>query len=403
MPPHLRAFLFDSSQPSNDLVENVFSSWEKGIGVAIISTNQPRVLVDKAIVRCDPNEVVDLSTGETTTRELAIVETPDLAAVVLTSGTTADPKPVELSFRAMHNSVDAFYESTGLDSNTTWLCCLPPQYIGGLAIFARCFVKQSRLSFHQTFDVDRIAQSLVHDDIGAVSLVSSQLKQLLSADVNLSNLSTVLLGGSAIDAEVIRQCNDRDIPIHRTYGMTETWGGICHDGKLFSNTKVRINEDGIVELSSSSLMSGYRHNYPATIARITSDGWFITNDRGSFEKDELTIFGRADDVINSGGIKVDPEPVERLLRASFPDHSAWICATPHETYGQSVTACFLESNSLPTLQEIRASLSHDLPSTQLPIRLATIPSEPLTESGKIRRSELATMCTISEEHKKGSS
>ncbi len=376
----------------------MFSSWENGIGVVIISVNQPRVLIEKAIVRCDPNDVFDLSTNEKTVREVAIVETPDLAAVVLTSGTTSDPKPVELSFRSMENSVSATYQATGLDKNATWLCCLPPYYIAGLSIFARCFVNQSRLIFHETFNVDRVAQALKNENIAALSLVNSQLKQLLAAGVDLSDVQTVLLGGSAIDDDLMRQCTEKNINVHRTYGMTETWGGICHDGKLFDNTQARINADGIVEISSTSLMSGYRHNYPATISRITSDGWFVTNDRGTLENNVLTILGRADDVINSGGIKVDPETIEVLLRAAYPEHSVWVCATDHETFGQCVTACFLSSESLPTLHDIRNTLSRNLPSPQLPLRLATVNSAPMTDSGKIRRSQLSADCTVIEEH-----
>ncbi|HMS24175.1 MAG TPA: AMP-binding protein [Acidimicrobiia bacterium] len=399
MPSHLRAFLFDPTKASGStLIENVFSSWNNGDAITVIPSTYPQSLIDASIIRCDPSDVHDLASGEIHRRELAIVETPDLAAVVLTSGTTADPKPVELSFASMKASADALYEMCDLSSDDVWLCCLPPYYIAGLAIFARCFSTDSTLVFHEHFDVTRVEDSLKNESITAISLVSSQLHKLLDAKIDLSGLKTVLVGGSAVRSELIDTCSQQGIAIHQTYGMTETWGGICHDGILFDNTQARISDD-IIELSSTSLMSGYRHDYPATLARITPDGWFRTFDRGKIQDGRLHVLGRNDDVINSGGIKVDPLSLEAKLHDLYPEHAFIVCATPHKNLGSCVTLCFHGSTSdLPELEDIRKRLIEYVPSTHLPLRLATIDQLPFSETGKVKRSATAQLCTVVDEH-----
>ncbi len=399
VPSHLRAFLFDATKASGSaLTENVFSSWNNGDAVVIIPSSYPRSLIDTSIIRCDPSDVHDLVSGEMYRRELAIVETPDLAAVVLTSGTTANPKPVELSFASMKTSTDALYAMCDLSSDDVWLCCLPPYYIAGLAIFARCFSTGSTLVFHEHFDVARVADSLKNESVTAISLVSSQLHKLLDAKINLSGLRTVLVGGSTVRSELIDACSQHGIEIHQTYGMTETWGGICHDGILFDNTQARISDD-LIELSTTSLMSGYRHDYSGTLARFTPDGWFRTFDRGKIQDGRLHVLGRNDDVINSGGIKVDPLSLEAKVHALYPEHSLVVCATPHENLGSCVTLCFYSSTSdLPVLEDIRKRLIESMPSTHLPLRLATIDQLPISETGKVKRSAVAQLCTVIEEH-----
>ena len=148
MPQHLRALLYDPTHGSPDVLKNaVLSALADHIAICVISTAQPRVLIDKAIVAVDPSEVLNLKTNETLYRKLAIVETPDLAAVVLTSGTTSNPKPVELSFSSLKSSTNSLYEMCELDERDNWLCCLPPNYIAGLAIFGRCFISGSKITF----------------------------------------------------------------------------------------------------------------------------------------------------------------------------------------------------------------------------------------------------------------
>lgn len=397
--PYLRAFLFDSAHGhESEFVVQVFETWAAGQAVAVISSKFPDVVREKAIVKCDPNEVVDIARSTSTIRPVAIVDTAELGCVVLTSGTTGEPKPVEHTFESMRNATAALYETCGLSSVDTWLCCLPPYYIAGLAIFARCFISESKLIFHARFDVERIRKAIKNESVTAISVVAPQLRALLDADVDLSSLKTVLVGGSSLPPELLEACRSKNIAIHHTYGLTETFGGICHDGELFDNTLARISDTNQIEIQTTSLMSGYRHDFRATQQRITPDGWLRTGDRGEIHDNKLIVFGRIDDAINSGGVKVDPNMVENVLATKFPQFDMAVCSTPHPTLGQCVTLCIRDSETLPALDDIRDSLKDDIASTHLPLRLATVDTFPRSDLGKIDRAKLAASCVIISEH-----
>lgn len=399
MPQHLRAYLYDPAYGSGDkLVENIFTDWSSGNAIAIIPSNFPKSLVEKMIIHTDPSEVIDLKSDSAQKRELAIVDTPDLAAVVLTSGTTGSPKPVELGFGGMKSSVEALYKAADLNSRDTWLCCVPPHYVAGLSILARSFINGSNLIFHDSFEVEDIRTSLENNEVTAISLVPFQLQKLLQSKVDLSVLNAVLVGGGSVDPNLVEECKLQNIPIRTTYGMTETWGGICLDGHFLENTAGRIDNNEI-EISTTSLMLGYRHNYPATIAKLTPDHWYRTGDRGKIIENKIEVYGRSDETIISGGIKIDPIPLEKIVRSIFPNQEIAIVPTIHKSLGQCTTVCFLTSDKdVPKLEEIRSALIEHVPSTQMPARLATCDTFPMSAVGKLLREKLSKSCKIIEEH-----
>lgn len=390
---HLRAFIFDSAQRPNSIVNAIFNTWDQGHAVSVLPGNYPSSLLDEFIIKVDPTQVVSTS-NVISERKLAIVETPDLAAVVLTSGTTAKPKPVELSFESMQNSVNALYEFTSLDTSDSWLCCLPPYYIAGLSIFARSYINESELVFHESFDIERIRADI--KSVQAISLVPNQLLKLLDAKIDLTSLKTILVGGSSVHKNLLSRCEG--LNIHLTYGMTETWGGICHDGAIFPNSYARIVQ-GEIEIKTSSLMSGYRHDFPLTQSRITSDGWFRTLDRGELVDNRLNVFGRADEIINSGGIKIDPHQLETTIVNLIPIDEFIVCSTQHEILGECVTLCVLSKDAdLVDISKLRSDLKKDMPSTHLPLKIATIDKFIKNQNGKLNRKQISKFCNIVQEY-----
>lgn len=396
---NLRAFLYNPSHTDEaDLVKNILSSWEDGYALSLIPTNFPNHIVEEAIIRIDPNEVINLEDGTIAKRDLAIADSENLAAVVLTSGTVSRPKPVELSFDSMHESVNSFYRFTNLAKDAKWLCILPPHYIAGLNIFAKCFINNSEIVYHSSFDVERIRNEIETSQVEAMSLVPTQIEKLIENKVDLSPLHTVLVGGAQASEKLKQLCFDLKINIHFTYGMTETWGGICHDGVFFDNTEGRIN-DGILEIKTTSIMTGYRHDFGMTSSRFTQDNYFVTGDRAIMEGSKLKILGRADEVINSGGIKVDPIQVENAIRNTNIEQSFVICGTKNDSLGDVVTIVF--ENSLPpnfAIADFRKSLKALLPSTHLPARVAIIDSFYTGESQKIRRGKISNDCVIKQDY-----
>ncbi len=400
MSQHLRALLYDPTHGSeNELVDNVMSAFASSVAVCIISTTQPKYLVEKSIIAVDPSEVLDLSSGQITSRKLAIVETNDLAAVVLTSGTTHSPKPVELTYSGMTTSAQALYKYCELSSSDKWLCVLPPNYIAGLAIFARCFTQNSSLIVSSSFNPEDFEKTILENNVTVTSLVPKQLRDLIQSNINFGSLNKIILGGTKIDIDLLEVARSYGIKIFSSYGLTETWGGICMDGNFLDGTQGRISNDGHLELKTKSIMAGYRHNQPLTNSKFTSTGWFKTGDIGIIENNRLSISGRADELINSAGIKIDPAQLEVIISQHLPELEFAICSTEHEILGESVTIC-VETNlaKLISLGSLRSELRELLASTQLPTRLASIDSIPKTDSGKVQRKILSARCKIIEDH-----
>lgn len=393
---HLRAFLFDASHADGQiLVDSIYEQWNLGNSVCVINKNLPSSMLDRAILKSDPSEVEDVD-GSIKKRDLAIVETPDLAVVALTSGTTSNPKPVELSFSAMKSSSESLYRLANIEKDAKWLCVLPPYYIAGMSVIARSWVNEQPVIFRNKFDVQDVKILLDSGTIDAISLVPQQLQQLIDQSIDLSKLQCVLVGGSSIDPNLQNQIKEMS-NVHVTYGLTETFGGICLDHKLFDNTQVKIIDEQIF-IKSESTMSGYRHNFQLTSERLSPEGWFSTRDLGSYDNSNLIVNGRIDDLINSGGVKIEPQIIEKALySAGYTD--SIVIGTSHETLGQCVTVVNPTDTEIKNINELRNLLSMDLPTTHLPIRIAYSTKFYGNSHSKVNRKELANSCKIIEEYK----
>ena len=396
--PHLRAFLYDSShQELGQLIQNIYESWAAGIGVAVIDATQPQHLIDTAIVAIDPDEVV--SRDKTYSRPLAIFEEPQISVVSLTSGTSSTPKAVVHTPESMRNSVDAIAQVLILDSNDSWLLCLSPQFVAGMAVLARAFILRQNVHAFDKFNIAGIAEIIETQKSNLISLVPTQLKMLLDAQVDLSNFKAILVGGAGTTNDLIDRCEELNYKVYKTYGMTETFGGICHDGITFPNTTAREN-DGQIELNTTSIFSSYRHNEELTRSRFTNDGWYKTGDLGTAHNEyQISITGRADDIVNSGGVKINPVEIENILR-KYINTPFVVGGKDHEKWGQALSIVF--ENDVPkdaTLQTIRTLLSNDLDNKYLPLQTATVEAFQKTTSGKVKRKETLQKSKVVEEHK----
>jgi O-succinylbenzoic acid--CoA ligase len=396
--PHLRAFLYDPShQELVGLIGKIYESWSSGIGVSVIDSSAPKHLVDAAIIAIDPDEVV--SNNETYTRPLAIFEEPQISVVSLTSGTTSVPKAVVHTPQSMKNSVEAITQVLKLDSNDSWILCLSPAYIAGMAVLARAFLLQQNVHAFDKFDTESIAKIIEDKKPNLISVVPAQLKMLLDDNVDLSGFKAILVGGAGTDPELLDRCEEMNYNVFRTYGMTETFGGICHDGITFPNTTAR-EVDGEIQLNTSSIFSSYRHDFNLTKSKFTEDGWFKTGDLGTAHNDyQISISGRSDDTIISGGIKINPAEIENILRKYI--NTPFVAGgKDHEKWGQALSIVF--ENDIPkdaTLQTIRTLLSNDLDNKYLPLQTATVDTFQKTASGKIKRNETLQKSKVVEEHK----
>ena len=290
--------------------------------------------------------------------------------------------------------------------------------------------------------------ALAADDSGRAcpvytSLVPTQLRRALDDEQlrgALARLDAVLIGGAAADAQLLEQAKAAGIRVVTTYGMSETCGGCVYDGQPLPGVSMDVDQaTGAIWLSGPMLATGYLGDEERTrrcfvsrpqaqVAEGTSDAgntasaaesaeagaagagtgsdagageparrWFITSDRGHIVDGRLQVLGRLDDVIISGGIKVEPGPIEALLALNPLVSECAVVGLPDLQWGQVVTAVVVPA-SMPglgrvdegaILAQIRVYLEQKLSGAQCPKQVLLADALPYKGIGKVDRRALA--------------
>jgi o-succinylbenzoate---CoA ligase len=341
----------------------------------------------RAIVgRARPHLVRDAG-GETLFADAAPV-TPGVAIVMSTSGTGGEPKLVELHRVAVVVAVSRSARRLGSTPDSPWICPLTPAHIGGLLVLLRAAILGAPVTIHERFDPER----LVRDARGAAfaSVVPGMVRRLVAANLGLDGL-TLLVGGDAIDADTAgaaRACGARLVT---TYGLTETCGGFTYDGVPLEGMEVRLDAEGAIEVSGSTVMENYRLDPAATGAAFTTDGWLRTGDLGAIDDEgRLWVHGRADHVIRTGAEKVWPEEVERVLAGHPKVADVAVAGRPDPEWGSRVSAFVVPRviDDPPSLDELRVHAAEHLARFKLPRELSLVTEVPRTRTGKVRRQAL---------------
>ena len=373
---------------SDRWVPLVTAAWETGAAVLPVDGRLPRKAAAELIERARATVVI----GADRVTRLADPAGRDdeLLAVVATSGSTGEPRLVELTRASVAAAVTASSEVLGSTAADPWLLCLPPSHIGGMLVLWRHVVLGAPVVLRY-FSVEAMAGM---SDTPFVSLVPTQLRRLLDAGTDLARFRAILIGGAALAADLAAVAAAHNANVVTTYGLTESCGGVVYDGRALPGIGVRIAEAGEVQLAGPTLMRGYRSDAAATAAAFTGDGWLRTRDAGAISDGVLTVHGRLDDAILSGGETVWPLQVEAAL-ASHPQ-VAEVAVTGWEDteWGQRVVAFVVprDLSAAPTLAELREHVAERLPRYMAPRQLvitAMLPrTTPGNRGGKVRRSEL---------------
>ena len=309
----------------------------------------------------------------------------DTLLVVPTSGSTGEPRLVELGRPAIEAAVRASASVLAATELDPWLCCLPIAHIGGLLAVLRAILLGAEVRILATFDVDSVE---AEREVTFVSLVPAMLARLLDAGADLGRYRSILVGGSGLDAGLRGRAEDAGAHLVHTYGLTESCGGVVYEGRALPDVAVRIAGDGEIQLSGPTIMTGYRLDDRATAEAFTDDRWLRTRDRGELATDgRLRVLGRLDRLIVSGGENVDPEVVELAL-ADHPKVAAvTVVGRSDPTWGERVTALVVPAapTDPPTLEDLRAHARGRLAPSHLPRAVELVADLPPTALGKPRR------------------
>ena len=176
-----------------------------------------------------------------------------------------------------------------------------------------------------------------------------------------------------------------------TYGMTETCGGCVYDGVPLDGVEVRTGADGRIGLRGPVVATGERGPDGAVMPVTDPDGWLWTSDLGEVDDGHLTVLGRADDVIVTGGENVAAEAVEDVLRRLPGVDDAAVVGVDDREWGQRVVAVVVVDGTAPELADVRAHVSAELGAHAAPRELVLVPSIPRTALGKVARDQVRAL------------
>jgi len=321
-----------------------------------------------------------------------------IALVVETSGSTGRPKRVALSADAVLASAAA--SDSALGGPGQWLLALPANYIAGLNVLVRSIVAGTSPVImrpgHFGADAFVTAASGLTEPLRFTSLVPAQLLRLLESEAAtdaLRRFDRVLVGGQATPPSLVERSRELGIRLTRTYGSSETSGGCVYDGAPIGTTAIAI-VDGEIELSGPVLADGYLAD-PARTERafVLRDGrrWYRTGDAGSVVDGVLSVSGRLDDTIISGGLKVPLGEVEAIVRDLPGFATAVVIGAASEEWGEVpvvVTAAVATgavdtgADAASALAAVRSAVSERLGRAAAPARIVVVDRLPLTASGK---------------------
>jgi o-succinylbenzoate---CoA ligase len=326
-----------------------------------------------------PDVVVEPG-GDTTVRSGGQGTEEDTAVIIGTSGSTGEPKGVELSAAALLHSARASLARAGARPGERWLVCLPVTHVAGLQVLVRSLACDTEPAVVPHLD----ATSLLAAGCAHVSIVPTQLVRLLETGTEaLAAFSSVLVGGAAAAAGPLEAARAAGVPVLTTYGMTETCGGCVYDGVPLDGVSVRADSGGRLRISGPVLMNRY-YRRPDRTAEVLRDREFITSDLGFVSSGRVVIRGRADDVINTGGHKVVPGEVAAALETCRGVREVVVVGRPDPEWGERVTAVVVpaDPDDPPSLELLRTHVRERLPRYASPSELVLTEAIPVLPSGK---------------------
>ena len=303
--------------------------------------------------------------------------------IVHTSGSTGKPKPMYVDKKRMLNSARITCDFLGLCPGDMAFLCMPLDYIAGKMLVVRSLERKLNLvsvtpSGHPLKDI-----ILSFDKPSLAAMVPLQVYNSLNVPAEAEKLRSfthLIIGGGAIDDELSKSLLKFPNNVWSTYGMTETLSHIAlrrlngdHASEWytpFDRVKVSQNEVGCLVID----------------APLVHDGKLVTNDIVEIKNGQFRILGRKDNVICSGGIKIQMEEVERTLKP-YVESPFMITKRSDKKFGE-IVVLITENNNIA---EVESICKRVLPKYWCPHHYIHVDCIPLTETGKPARAKALSL------------
>ena len=329
--------------------------------------------------------------------------------LLYTSGTTAAPKGVVHPYRTMLGNGRISAPEHGLHEESRVLCAAPLSHLYGLySLHCAWAVGASTL----------LLPAFKPDDLGAI-VETQRPSALWTAPAHVaacraagafdrydwSSLDLAIVSGSIAPPSLVRYFAEK-VPrcaVTQLWGMTELQAGLytrprdpfdmsaMSAGRPSPGTEVRLSDEGELQVRGPSVFLEYYKSEEATRAAFTEDGWFRTGDLGEARGEYFAITGRSKDLINRGGVKINPADVEMLLDSHPKVLQSALVPMPDPVLGEKACAfiCLRNPAHPASLMElVDYLLEKGIAKNKLPERLVIVGEMPLTPTRKIIKSRL---------------
>ncbi len=299
-----------------------------------------------------------------------------------TSGSTGEAKIITIHRSQMLASAKGTLAALDIQPQTTALVCINTDFIGGKMMLVRALLGQMNIVLRQPSS-NPLIDNLPHIDF--MALVPLQLNAIIENTTTLKKLNSishVIVGGGAVNTELLNKLKPIKANIYATFGMTETVSHIALKRisgplpdpyfKTLPNVAIGADKRGCLQIK----------------AEVTNGEWLTTNDLVSIiDEHHFEWLGRFDHVINTGGLKVNSEKLEALL---FPllkargIHNAYYVAPQNDAILGQKIVLYLEGDAFDT-STLLQHLKEKLPQYYNPKSVLFLPLFERTATGKIKR------------------
>ena len=315
--------------------------------------------------------------------------------IINTSATTGKFKSVPVRWSQIEAHVKASANVLGVEKRDNWLVVLPMFHVSGLSIILRTLYNGTRATIREKFSEQGVLEALETEDVTMVSLVPTVLQRIVER-MQAPTLRAILLGGEFIPMPLLQECVQRNLPVYKTYGMSETFAQSTtfsiqeHPNKLASvgyplqGVTIEIrnpDEEGVGEvwLLSPMLMKGYLNKEPI-------QGAFNTDDIGYVDEEGfLYLLNRRKDIIISGGENIYPKEIEDVLYGMNGILECAVIPVSDPKWGQVPVLCVVTNRSE---EDISQYLLSRLAKYKVPKRMIYFDALPKNSMGKILRQDL---------------
>jgi len=353
------------------------------------------------------------------------VDPDDVAVVLFTSGTTSEPKAVELTHNNLTSYVTGTVEFGSAAPEDTTLIAVPPYHIAGVGAALSNVYAGRRMVYQRQFDPRDWIRLVKVESVTTATVVPTMLDRIVSVlhteSTDLPSLRHLAYGGSKTPLPLIRTALELlpDVGFANAYGLTETSSTIAvltpedhrdafnavseaqrrrlaSVGQPVPGIEVQIrSSDGAVlgpgrtgELYvRGPQVSG---NYTDLGSALDADGWFPTKDIASVdEAGYLYLGGRSDDTIIRGGENISPAEIEDVLVEHPAVRDVAVVGSDDPEWGQIIVAVVVPATSTaPDPQELRNFVRGNLRGSRTPDRIVFRDQLPTNATGKLLRREI---------------